>query len=109
MNEGEAYDGGFIRITKAKLTRLQAEVERLREQTRWIPVEERFPNFDEDVLAIDADRDDIGADLVTIVKKNYLGAFDNADAKDFEVRHYTHWKLVGDRPASPSSVKETKK
>lgn len=63
----------------------------------WISVKERLPEAGSTViLCVESEPD--SQDIISIVKRNYLGARDNADHDDIIGRGYTHWKELDAQP-----------
>ena len=62
---------------------LRAEVERLRAERRWIPVEERLPELSQDVIICDGRL----GDLIIAWRARNTGNFYNGEQQ----LHPTHW------------------
>jgi hypothetical protein len=83
-------------LTRAKSA--EAELTAMRERERWIPVSEGFPLIDSEVMVVN-NNDELGPEIVAIVKRNHVMSPDNADRDDFKARGYTHWRPL---PAPPA-------
>ena len=89
----------LIEAQAKRIGELEAELAKLREKNRWIPVEERMPDEeyaaalaqgDEDVMVIAMIR---GGDVATALRYDGdIGVFFTVDDGEFIVYTVTHWK-----------------
>lgn len=85
-SEAETFD---------EVSALRAEVARLREERRWIPVGERLPEVDSEVLVAWSYEED-KEQVVSQAWRNHLGKF--VSLEDIEFFGVTHWMPL---PAPP--------
>lgn len=72
-----------------------SEIARIREERRWIPVEERLPELDSEVLVAWSYEED-KEQVVSQAWRNHLGKF--VSLEDIEFLGVTHWQPL---PAPP--------
>ena len=78
-------------VHKSRIARLEAEVERLREAARWIPVSERLPESPDYCLVIYDNRD----------YNRAIAFYKNGDwykYSDWMISNVTHWMLLPKPP-----------
>ena len=91
----ECVTNNAIIILESRIAQLETELAELREQTRWISVQERLPEQEDEVITL------TGGDYPEI-SIFYNGKFTFRDfGISSEVQGVTHWQLRQPLPTGP--------
>jgi len=92
-NERESPDGQFIAHAREDVPALIAELRKLREESRWIPVEERLPEDNVDILMWNDILAEIGH--YSLKSRSFV-------THGYCTQFATHWQPLPSRPNRPN-------